>query len=94
MNSAKLVRRNSYDDLTPLYTPNQLQTKQDNLVHNNNINNNNRNFVNKPDQNLYDDLYDFNDIPLDDGLIIQPNGIRSNGIGGLDDTDTDEGKLL
>ena len=101
MNKSKLVRRNSYDDLTPLYKP-TLQFEAaatDNTDNNTNATttNNNDSLVikDKPiasqQENGLSDLYDFNDLLLDDQLMIASQGNRSNGLHGQDD-DTDEGK--
>ena len=90
MNSAKvLVRRNSYDDLTPLYNPPQTQFES---VENNNDYDNSivgQRSANLQESGLYDDLYDFHDIPIEDQLLMA-HGIRPNDI--LDE-DNDQGNL-
>ncbi len=94
MNSAKvLVRRNSYDDLTPLYKP-PSQTEFESVEQNRNNNDyghsgNDQRSAKLEDNGLYDDLYDFHDIPIEDQLMMA-HGIRPHGI--LDE-DNDEGNF-
>lgn len=82
-----IVRRNSYDD-SYSSLGSKFQTK-DSLLLGTSVVDGNVAKHHTVDSSLYDDLYDFNDIPLDDGLDLNHPHVLRQTIG--TDEDTDEG---